>query len=400
MGPRRVFLASAPDLIEQVLMTDAKHYIKHFGARAYKPVLGNGLVTSEGALWQRQRKLIQPVFLRARVQTYAPIMGELTDRMLDTWTSGKTVRIDEEFQDLTSNIALKTLFDLDDPGDRERFGEALRVSFDLMSARLRRIFKLPLWVPTPETLRLRRSIAELERKVEGFVAAAHAQQVIGDDLLSRLMLAQHEDGTRMSDRQLRDEVMTLYLAGHETTALTLTWTWYLLAQHQRVEDKLASEWQQVLSGRTPTADQLQQLPYTAAVISEAMRLFPPVYAIGREATTDLELGGYQVKRGFTVLMSQWVNHRDPKYFPDPEDFRPERWEDGLAKRIPKFAYYPFGGGQRMCVGSTFASIEAPIILATVGQRYRFTVDPETVIGIKPQITLVPANPIPVTLQRR
>ena len=327
-------------------------------------------------------------------------MGELTERMLDSWTSGKTVRINNEFGALTSRIALKTLFDLDDAGDREQFNETLRLSFDLMSARLRRIFKLPLWVPTPETLCLKRSIAELEREVEGFIAAARSRQGMGDDLLSRLMLAQHEDGTRMSNRQLRDEVMTLYLAGHETTALTLTWTWYLLSQHRRVEEKLGSEWQQVLAGGTPTAEQLQKLPYTTAVISEAMRLFPPVYAIGREATADLELGGYRVKRGYTVLMSQWVNHRDPEYFPEPEEFRPERWENGLAKRIPKFAYYPFGGGQRMCVGNNFALMEAAIILAAVGQRYRFTLDPDAVIGIKPQITLLPANPIHVTLQRR
>jgi cytochrome P450 len=400
IGPRRVFLASAPDLIEQVLITDAKHYIKHFGARAYKPVLGNGLVTSEGEYWHRQRKLIQPVFLKARVQSYAPIMGELTERMLDSWTSGKTVLINDEFGTLTSRIALKTLFDLNHDGDRERFNETLRLSFDLMSARLRRIFKLPLWMPTPETLCLKRSISELERKVEGFIAAARARQDMGDDLLSRLMLAQHEDGTRMSDRQLRDEVMTLYLAGHETTSLTLSWTWYLLAQHQRVEEKLVSEWQQVLGGRTPTVDQLQQLPYTAAVIAESMRLLPPVYAIGREAIGDLELGGYRVRRGYTVLMSQWVNHRDPEYFPEPQQFRPERWENGLAKRLPKFAYYPFGGGQRMCIGSTFASIETPIVLATVGQRYRFTVDSEADIGIKPQITLEPANGIPATLWRR
>ena len=344
VGPRRVFLVSAPELIEKVLITDAKHYIKHFGARAYKPVLGNGLVTSEGEFWHRQRKLIQPVFLKARVQSYAPTMGKLTERMLDSWTSGKTVRVNDEFGTLTSRIALKTLFDLDDEGDREHFNDTLRLSFDLMSARLRRIFKLPLWVPTPETLCLKRSISELERKVEGFIVAARARQDMGDDLLSRLMLAQHEDGTRMSDRQLRDEVMTLYLAGHETTALTLTWTWYLLAQHPRVEEKLVSEWQQVLAGRTPTSDQLQQLPCTAAVIAEAMRLFPPVYAIGREATSDLELGGFRVKRGYTVLMSQWVNHRDPKYFPEPEEFRPERWENGLRKAHSKVCLLSFRWG--------------------------------------------------------
>ena len=400
VGPRRLLLASGPDLIEQVLVTDAKHYIKHFGARAFKPVLGNGLVTSEGALWQRQRKLIQPAFLRTRVQTYAPVMAELTNRMLDSWTSGKAVWIDKEFEALTSNIALKTLFDLDDPGDRDRFSEALHLSFDLMTARLRQIFKLPLWIPTPANLRLRRAIAELDRTVQNFIASGRSRRRAGEDLLSRLLLAQHEDGTRMSDRLLRDEAMTLYLAGHETTAQTLTWTWYLLSRHRHVEEELVSEWQHVLAGKTPTAEMLPRLSYTAAVIAESMRLFPPVYVIGREATTNVELGGYRVKRGYTVLMSQWVNHRDPNYFPEPEEFRPERWENGLAKRIPKFAYYPFGGGQRMCVGNIFALMEAAIVLATVGQRYRFTLDPEAVIGIKPQITLLPANPIPVTLQLR
>jgi len=400
VGPKRVFLASGTDLIEQVLVTDAKHYIKHFGARAFKPVLGNGLVTSEGAFWHRQRKLIQPSFLKGRVQSYAPVMAELTNRMLESWTPGESVQIDYEFETLTSKIALKTLFDLDDPGDREQFSNTLKLAFDLMTARLRRTFKLPLWVPTPANLRLRRAMAELDRTVQGFIASGRSRRHLGNDLLSRLLLAQHEDGTGMTDRQLRDEVMTLYLAGHETTALTVTWTWYLLSQHRRVEEKLVSEWQHVLAGVTPTARHLPRLPYTAAVIAESMRLFPPVYVIGREATSDLELGGYHVKRGYTVLMSQWVNHRDPRYFPEPEEFRPERWIDGLAKRLPKFAYYPFGGGQRICVGNSFALMEAAIILAAVGQEYRFTIDPEAVIGIKPQITLLPANPIRVTLQRR
>jgi cytochrome P450 len=400
IGPRRVFLASGPDLIEQVLVTDAKHYIKHFGARAYKPVLGNGLVTSEGAFWRRQRKLIQPAFLKTRVQSYVPVMGELTNRMLDSWVPGRSVHIDYEFETLTSKIALKTLFDLDDPGERERFSDALKLAFDLMNERLRQIFKFPLWVPTPANLRLQRAVSELDRTVQKFIASGRSRKPLGDDLLSQLLLAQHEDGTPMSDRQLRDEAMTLYLAGHETTALTLAWSWYLLSQHRHVEEKLVSEWQHVLAGATPTTDHLPRLPYTAAVIAESMRLFPPVYVIGREATTDLTLGGYRVKRGYTVLMSQWVNHRDPVYFPDPEEFCPERWENGLAKRVPKFAYYPFGGGQRICVGNTFALMEAAIILAAVGQRYRFTLDPEAVIDIKPQITLLPANGIPATLQRR
>src|SRR5215471_13955504 len=399
IGPKRVFLATGPDLIEQVLVTDAKNYIKHFGARAFKPVLGNGLVTSEGAFWLRQRKLIQPAFSKDRVQSCAAAMIELTNQMLESWTEGKSVQIDREFEALTSKIALKTLFNLDVPGDREQFSDTLRIAFDLMNERLRRMVKIPLWVPTRANRRLQQAVGELNQTVEGFISAGKSRDRAGDDLLSRLLFTQ-PDGTRMSDRQLRDEAMTLYLAGHETTALTLAWSWYLLSQHPHVEDKLLLEWQRVLEGATPSMQHLSKLTYTSAVIAESMRLFPPVYVIGREATTDLELGGYCVKRGYTVLMSQWVNHRDPEYFPDPEAFRPERWEQGLAKRLPKFAYYPFGGGQRLCVGNNFALTEAAIILPAVGQRYRFTLDPDAVIGIKPQITLLPANGIPATLRLR
>ena len=194
--------------------------------------------------------------------------------------------------------------------------------------------------------------------------------------------------------------MTLYLAGHETTALTLSWSWLLLAQHPQVEVKLVAEWKRVLDGRTPTPEDLPNLPYTDAVLTEAMRVYPPVYLIGREATCDLELGGYRVKRGTTIFMSQWANHRDPRYFTDPEKFIPERWEDGLAKRLPKYAYYPFGGGPRVCIGNTFALMEAAILLATVGQRYKFTLAEDAVIDFNPQITLLPAYGIPAVLEMR
>ena len=400
-GPRRVFLASHPDLIEQVLVTDAKHYVKHFGARNYKPVLGNGLVTSEGDFWLRQRRLSQPAFLKHRVLTYAPVMSDLTRDMLARWRPGLAVDVHYEFSQLTSAIALKTLFGLDDPGDRASFVESLRSAFDLLSDRFRTILNFPMWVPTPRNLRTRRAIAHLYRVVDGFIAQGRARKVPGDDLLSRLVAARDEDGSGMTEAQLRDEAMTLYLAGHETTALTLTWTWYLLAKHPAAEAKLAEEWSRVLGGRSPTPEDLTNLPYTDAVLTEAMRVYPPVYLIGREATCDLELGGYRVKKGYTIFMSQWVSHRDPRYFgPDPEAFRPERWLDGLAKRLPKYAYYPFGGGPRVCIGNTFALMEAAILLATVGQRYRFTLDPGAVIDTNPQITLLPAYGIPATLAPR
>jgi cytochrome P450 len=400
VGHHRVFLVSDPDLIEQILVTDARHYIKHFGARAFKPALGNGLVTSEGRFWLRQRRLIQPAFLKARVQSYAPLMGDLTNAMLARWQPGTCVDIESEFSQLTSAIALKTLFGLDDHGDRERLNDTLHLAFDLMAERLNWPFQIPQWLPIRANMRLRRAIAALDAVIDGYIAAGRARKEPGDDLLSTMIAAQHDDGTQMSDRQLRDEAMTLYLAGHETTALTLVWAWYLIARHPQVEEKLAGEWRAVLGERSPGADELAALPYTNAVISESMRLYPPVYAIGREATTELEIGGYRVKRGYTILMSQWVSHRDPKYFPDAERFDPERWRDGLAARLPKYAYYPFGGGQRICVGSHFALMEAAIVLATVGQRFRFTIEPGAKIDLKPQITLLPVAGIPATLRLR
>jgi cytochrome P450 len=399
VGRWRLFLISDPDLIQQVLITDARSYIKHFGARAFKPVLGNGLVTSEGDFWRGQRRLLQPAFLKAQVLSYAPTMAELTTAMLAKWRPGSSVNMEFEFSSLTSAIALKTLFGLDDHGDRERVDQSLRVAFDLMTARLDLAFQLPSFLPTPAHFKLRRATADVKNVVDGFIAERKTRPP-GNDLLSTMLTAQREDGTRMSDRQLRDEAMTLYLAGHETTALTLTWSWYLLSQNPDVEQKLVDEWRRVLNGRPAKAEDLPALAYTSAVISESMRLYPPVYVIGREATTDLELGGYRVKRGYTVLMSQWVNHRDPNYFPDPERFRPERWLDGLAARLPKFAYYPFGGGQRLCIGSHFAIMEAAIVLATVGQKYKFTLDPDAVIDIKPQITMPPKYGMPATLELR
>lgn len=398
-GRWRLFLISDPQLIQQVLVTDARSYVKHFGARTFKPVLGNGLVTSEGDFWLAQRRLLQPAFLKAQVLSYAPIMGDLTDAMLAKWTPGRAVDIAFEFSSLTSAIALKTLFGLDDHGDRERIDASLRLVFELLTRRLDAPLHLPISFPTPANLKLRRALADVVTLVDGFIAEKKTQPP-GNDLLSTMIEAQHEDGSRMTAGQLRDEAMTLYLAGHETTALALTWSWYLLSQNPDAERKLVEEWRRVLNGRTARAADLPALPYTAAVISESMRLYPPVYVIGREATTDLELGGYRVKRGYTVLMSQWVSHRDPRYFPEPERFLPERWLDGLAARLPKFAYYPFGGGQRLCIGVHFALMEAAIVLATVGQTYRFTLEPDAVIDILPQITMPPKYGMPATLALR
>ncbi len=400
-GPRRVFLVNHPDLIEQVLVTDARHYVKHFGARAYKPVLGNGLVTSEGDFWLRQRRLAQPAFLRSRLVGYAPLMVGLTEKMLAAdWHDGRPVDVHMELSRLTSAIALKTLFNLDAGAERNAYTETLRDVFHLLSARFRTLVRLPTWVPTPSNLRLKRGLRRLRGLVDGFIEQCRSRKQPGDDLMSRLILAQDEDGSRMTETQLRDEAMTLYLAGHETTALTLSWTWYVLAQHPHVEEKLQAEWSAVLGGRAPMVDDLSRLTFTEHVITESMRLYPPVYIIGREPVADRELGGFMVPRGTTVFMSQWVTHRDGRFYESPLEFRPERWQDGLAKRLPKYAYFPFGGGPRVCIGNSFAMMEAVLLLATIGQRYRFTLEPEPKVTFDLGITLLPENGIPAVLRRR
>ena len=400
LGPRRTLLVSDPDLIEHVLVTDAKNYIKHFGARMYSPLLGNGLVTSEGDFWLRQRRLAQPAFLKNRLPKYAPAMTELAEEMMKSWEPGQRVDVAEEMTRLTGSIALRTLFGADAIRDQEAYYTAHFTALAIIHNRFRRLIQWPDWVPLPSNRRLKRALAHLDGIIHGFIRQGRARSDPGDNLLSMLLRAQDEDGSRMTDAQLRDEAMTLFLAGHETTALTLSWAWYLLAQNPDVETRLAAEWQQVLGGRPPTADDVPRLPYTEHVVMEAMRIYPPVYLIGREPIVDVELGGYHVRKGTTIFFSQWVNHRDPKYFSDPETFRPERWADGLAKRIPKYAYYPFGGGPRVCVGNTFAMMEAVLLLAAMGRRWRFTLEPDPKVEPWPTITLRPRHGVPTVLMPR
>jgi cytochrome P450 len=400
LGPRRTLLVSDPDLIEHVLATDARHYVKHFGARMYRPLLGNGLVTSEGDFWLRQRRLAQPAFLKNRLPSYAPAMTELAATMMNGWEAGRRIDVAVEMSRLTGSIALRTLFGADSIRDQDAYNAAHLTALEVIHSRFKHLVQLPHWLPTPANRRLKRALAHLYAVVEGCIHRGRARTEPGDDLLSMLLRAQDADGSRMTDAQLRDEAMTLFLAGHETTALTLSWTWYLLARHPHVEAKLAAEWEAVLGGRLPTPADLPRLAYTEHVVTEAMRVYPPVYLIGREPTTDVELGGYRVRRGTTIFLSQWVVHRDPQFYDEPDAFRPERWADGLAKRIPKYAYFPFGGGPRVCIGNTFAMMEGVLLLAAIGQKWRFTLDPAAKVEPWPTITLKPMPGVPAVLARR
>jgi cytochrome P450 len=401
LGPRQLILVSNPDAIEDVLVTNARNFTKHFALRINSLLLANGLLTSEGDFWLRQRRLIQPAFLRERVNAYGPIMVEYAERMVAGWRDGETRDLHADMMRLTLEIVAKTLFDADVAHEAHGVGEAMEVAMASFVGRLFKAFPLPRWLPTPGNLRLKRAVRRLDNIIYGLI---HERRQSGEDrgdLLSRLLVAQdEEDGHHMTDQQLRDELMTLFLAGHETTALALSWTWYLLAQHPEVEARLLAELQSVLGGRSPTVADLPRLRYTDLVVTESMRVYPPVYTIGRENIEACEIGGYPIPAGTTLLLSQWVMHRHPRYFDEPLKFKPERWEGGLARRLPKYVYFPFGGGPRICIGTTFALLEAVLVLATIAQRFHFQLVPGHVVVPAPSITLRPRNGVRMILSRR
>lgn len=401
LGPHRIVLVSDPDLIEQVLVTDNKHYRKHYILRLLTPVLGNGLVTSEGDFWLRQRRLIQPAFNRQRVESYAGIILSHAERLLAGWRDGQTRDIHADMMQLALGIVSKALLDVD-AGDRYvEVSEAIEVILHDFEGRFLSAFSAPFWLPTPTNRKLKKAVRRLDAILDEIITQRRAEHHDRGDLLSLLVQARDEDDqSGMTDRQLRDEVMTLFLAGHETTANALAWTWYLLATHPEVEARLLDELNNVLDGRAPTLADVPKLTYTEHVLQESMRLFPPVYTFGREATTEVELGGYQIRAGTTVLLSQWVTQRDQRYFERPDELEPDRWAGGLAKRLPKYAYFPFGGGPRVCIGNTFAMLEATLVLATIAPRFRMSLCPNPPVVPRASVTLRPEHGICCVVNRR
>jgi len=399
IGRFRSLFINRPDLIEEVLVNKARLYHKGRILQANKYLFGEGLLTAEGDFWLRQRRLAQPAFHRERIAAYAATMADYTGQMLAAWRSGEERDIHQEMMNLALRIVGKTLFDADVTRDAREVGATLDMLLKIAS-NFGRTVLVPLWVPTPRNLRAKAGVRRIERIIYRIIAERRASGRNTGDLLSTLLEVQDEDGTRMNDRQLRDETITLFLAGHETTASTLSWTWWLLAQNPAAEKRFHEELDGVLGGRQPTIDDLPKLSYLGHVLSESLRLYPPAWGIARLAAEEHEIAGYRVLPGYGVAMAQWVVHRDARWFDAPLEFRPERWENGLAKQLPRFAYFPFGGGPRQCIGNTFALMEASVVLATIGQRFRLRLMPGQDVKPMASITMRPKSGIRVTLEAR
>ena len=391
-----------PADIEYVLVTNAKNFIKSRSLRTpfFRRLVGNGLLTSEGEIWKRQRRLAQPAFHRQRISAYADVMVDYAGGMIADWREGDERDIHRDMMRLTLEIVVKTLFNADVSGEADKVGQVLSQIAKPFASQATVKWILDNRLPTSTHRRFNRAAREIDEIVYRLIAERRTSGSDEGDLLSMLLAAHDEDGSQMNDKQLRDEVMTLFLAGHETTALTLSWAWYLLAQNPEAETRFHAELDEVLGDRLPTVADLARLQYTEMIGKESMRLYPPAYALGREAIEECEIGGYRVPAGAQVFMFQWATQRDPRFFAEPDKFRPERWTEEFSSSLPKYAYFPFGGGPRACIGNYFAMMEIVMLLATVGQRFRFSLVPDHEVSLMPAMSLRPANGIRVKVESR
>jgi cytochrome P450 len=397
-----VYLLVHPRDIETVLITNAGNFTKSADYRALARVLGRGLLTSEGEFWQRQRGLIQPAFHKQNILAYAKVMTGAAERMLDTWEENGERNLHDDMMRVTLEIVAQCLYGAEVSDAAERVGKSMEVVMDRFVANASAALLFAFDIPVFFARREHRAIRELNKIIGSIIRERRSSDQPREDLLDMLLRARDADGKPMSDAQVRDEVMTLFLAGHETTALALSWACYLVAQDQHVETMLAEELRTVLGDRVPTPDDLPRLRYTEMVLKEAMRLYPAVWGIGRKALADCELGGYRLPAGSNIFILQWRTQRDARFFHDPERFDPERWRDDPVRsgKIPRFAYFPFGGGPRVCVGASFAMMEATLLLAVIQQKYRLELVPDHPIELFASVTLRPKYGIRVVTKRR
>ncbi len=400
-----------PRDVERVLKDNVANYTKHSpGYEKLKLLLGNGLVTSTGDFWLRQRRIAQPAFQRRRIEGFADSMVQAGLDLSERWQrfarEGQVVDIHQEMMKVTLRIAGETLLSHDPSAEADEVGEALRLGLHFFDEALHSVVPLFDRLPLPRNLRAKRALARLDDIVRGIIRERRASGEPNNDLLSMLMDARHDEtGEGMTDEQLRDEVMTIFLAGHETTANALTWTLALLSLHPDIARRTERELDDVLDGRAPTLADLPRLVYTGQVLKESMRLFPPAWLLGRRVEEDDELGGYLVEKGSYVFVSPYVTQRHPALWPNPEGFDPDRFAPALVaaereRGRPKYAYFPFSGGPRQCIGNHMAEMEAQLLLATLLQRYRAALEPGFRFELDPSVTLRPARGVPMTLELR
>jgi cytochrome P450 len=401
VGPQKIYLFNEPELIRELLVTQHRSFHKSRVLQRTKIILGEGLLTSDGDLHKRQRRLAQPAFHRDRIATYGEVMIQRAANMGRMWKDGQIVDMHHEMMRLTLSIVAKTLFDAEVEGEANEIGAALTALVDMFPMLMNPFSDLLKRLPLPRTLRFARALKRLDRTIYAIIASRRASSEDRGDLLSMLLMAvDEEDGSGgMTDKQLRDEAMTLFLAGHETTANALAWTWYLLAQNPAHRRLLDAEIEDILGDRPPTPADVPKLRYTEMVLAESMRLYPPAWAVSRLALEDVMIGDYLVTRGAVAIASQAVMHRDPRFWPEPERFDPERFTPEAKAARPKFAYFPFGGGPRVCIGEGFAWTEGILILATLAQHWRMELLSHDVRP-KASITLRPAGGIRMRLIQR
>jgi len=400
--PLQLYFVSDPQVIDEILVKKADSFHKDHTSRLLSRAIGNGLLVNEGASWRRQRRLLQPAFHHQQLQSYAALMVETIEQAAAGWRAGEVRNVHEDMMGVTMRIVAGTLFGADVSASARDLGGIISSMMEEFTRLLGLAgrFAPPLWVPTPANRRFRRAARGVEAVILQIIDAHRKSGAASGDLLSLLIRARDEEGGEMSDAQVRDEALTLFLAGHETTALALTYALHLLARDPERQARLADELRAVLGQRSPGLADLEQLRFTEMVILETMRLYPPAWAMGRQAITDVEIGGYRLPKGAEFVVSPWVVHRDPRWFDDPQDFRPERWEGDLAQRLPRFAYFPFGGGPRVCIGNRFAMMEAKLVLAGALQRFRFApAGPEGAdLTLAPSVTLRPRGPVSLRLE--
>jgi cytochrome P450 len=396
VGPVHWYLLAHPEDIQDAMTRRADVFIKPaIARRLWDPFLGDGLLTAEGEAWKRLHTLVRPAFHRTRIHGYGDVMTAYTDRMIDGWTAGSRLDLDEAMVALTLEIVAKTLFDADIADGAETFGRAMDALQRQMVEHIHMPLPVPRWWPSAGNRRKVEAIDTIEGIVWGVIEARRASGEDRGDLLSMLLLSRDEDGNGLTDKEIRDQAMTLFFAGHETSAHQMTWAWYLLARNPHAAARLQREIDAVTGGSRLTVAHLKQLPYLEWTFLEAMRMQPSVWVFMKETTEDVEVRGYRIPKGSPVVISPWVTHHDARWFPSPETFDPERFSPERARSIPKGAYVPFSGGQRICLGKAFAMMEGQLVLGTMLQRLTPAVPADYELAFTAELSMHPDGPLPI-----